>query len=90
MADYSYQDFISLFKMWHFCTLRGSILTLYLHRTVQDFDDWTTWLLYKGGIGVKAEESWETWWDEEQVNSFIFLCVSVWNSDQDLFVHRSC
>lgn len=37
-------------------------------KTVQDFDDWTTWLLYKGGIGVKAEESWETWWDEEQVH----------------------
>lgn len=37
-------------------------------KTVQDFDDWTTWLLYKGGVGVKAEESWETWWDEEQVH----------------------
>eukprot|EP00252_Welwitschia_mirabilis_P007366 TRINITY_DN18640_c0_g1_i2.p1 TRINITY_DN18640_c0_g1~~TRINITY_DN18640_c0_g1_i2.p1 ORF type:complete len:1915 (+),score=322.94 TRINITY_DN18640_c0_g1_i2:50-5794(+) len=35
-------------------------------KTVEDFDDWTNWLLYKGGVGVKAEESWETWWDEEQ------------------------
>lgn len=37
-------------------------------KTVQDFDDWTSWLLYKGGVGVKAEESWEAWWDEEQVH----------------------
>jgi len=35
---------------------------------VEDFDDWTSWLLYKGGVGVKGENSWESWWDEEQVN----------------------
>ncbi|KAH7332248.1 hypothetical protein KP509_20G078000 [Ceratopteris richardii] len=35
-------------------------------KTVEDFGDWTNWLLYKGGVGVKGEESWETWWDEEQ------------------------
>ncbi|EFJ07568.1 glucan synthase like 7 [Selaginella moellendorffii] len=35
-------------------------------KTVDDFDDWTNWLLYKGGVGVKGEESWEAWWDEEQ------------------------
>ncbi|KAI3696996.1 hypothetical protein L6452_29684 [Arctium lappa] len=37
-------------------------------RTVEDFRDWTNWLFYRGGIGVKgsgAEESWEAWWDEE-------------------------
>ncbi|XWS52423.1 hypothetical protein CRYUN_Cryun11dG0069800 [Craigia yunnanensis] len=33
--------------------------------TVEDFRDWTNWLLYRGGIGVKGEESWEAWWDEE-------------------------
>ncbi|KAJ7545907.1 hypothetical protein O6H91_08G015900 [Diphasiastrum complanatum] len=33
---------------------------------VEDFDDWTNWLLYKGGVSVKSEESWEAWWDEEQ------------------------
>ncbi|XP_072977021.1 callose synthase 10 isoform X1 [Typha angustifolia] len=37
-------------------------------KTVEDFDDWTTWLLYKGGVGVKGENSWESWWDEEQVH----------------------
>lgn len=38
-------------------------------RTVEDFDDWTNWLLYKGGVGVKGDHSWESWWDEEQVSS---------------------
>ncbi|XP_058090544.1 callose synthase 9 isoform X3 [Magnolia sinica] len=34
-------------------------------KTVEDFREWTNWLLYRGGIGVKGEESWEAWWDEE-------------------------
>ncbi|CAI9106685.1 OLC1v1005889C1 [Oldenlandia corymbosa var. corymbosa] len=34
-------------------------------KTVEDFRDWTNWLLYRGGIGVKGKESWEAWWDEE-------------------------
>ncbi|CAN1241661.1 Callose synthase 9, partial [Linum perenne] len=34
-------------------------------KTVEDFRDWTNWLLYRGGIGVKGEESWEAWWEEE-------------------------
>ncbi|XP_077236924.1 glucan synthase-like 8 [Tasmannia lanceolata] len=37
-------------------------------KTVEDFDDWTSWLLYKGGVGVKGENSWESWWDEEQIH----------------------
>ncbi|KAK2968255.1 hypothetical protein RJ640_030305 [Escallonia rubra] len=37
-------------------------------KTVEDFDDWTNWLLYKGGVGVKGENSWESWWDEEQMH----------------------
>jgi callose synthase len=43
-------------------------------RTVEDFDDWTNWLLYKGGVGVKGDSSWESWWDEEQVA--IYLCFN--------------
>ncbi|KAI8543874.1 hypothetical protein RHMOL_Rhmol08G0252700 [Rhododendron molle] len=39
-----------------------------MNRTVEDFDDWTNWLLYKGGVGVKGEHSWESWWDEEQIH----------------------
>ncbi|KAK8506312.1 hypothetical protein V6N13_016471 [Hibiscus sabdariffa] len=34
-------------------------------KIVEDFRDWTNWLLYRGGIGVKGAESWEAWWDEE-------------------------
>ncbi|KAJ4980192.1 hypothetical protein NE237_010972 [Protea cynaroides] len=34
-------------------------------KTVEDFKDWTNWLFYRGGIGVKGQESWEAWWDEE-------------------------
>ncbi|KAM3319238.1 callose synthase 10 [Capsicum chacoense] len=37
-------------------------------KTVEDFDDWTNWLLYKGGVGVKGDDSWESWWDEEQMH----------------------
>ncbi|KMZ72114.1 1,3-beta-glucan synthase [Zostera marina] len=37
-------------------------------KTVEDFRDWTDWLLYRGGIGVKGEESWEAWWDEEMAH----------------------
>ncbi|KMS95415.1 hypothetical protein BVRB_008460 [Beta vulgaris subsp. vulgaris] len=37
-------------------------------KTVEDFDDWVSWLLYKGGVGIKGEHSWESWWDEEQMH----------------------
>jgi callose synthase len=36
-------------------------------KTVEDFDDWTGWLFYKGGVGVKIDYSWEAWWFDEQV-----------------------
>ncbi|XP_026434852.1 callose synthase 10-like isoform X3 [Papaver somniferum] len=35
-------------------------------KNVEDFDDWTSWLLYKGGVGAKGDKSWESWWEEEQ------------------------
>lgn len=35
-------------------------------KTVDDFDDWINWLFYRGGVGVKSEESWEAWWEDEQ------------------------
>ncbi|XP_051126001.1 callose synthase 11 [Andrographis paniculata] len=34
-------------------------------KTVYDFDDFIKWIWYKG-ILVKADQSWETWWYEEQ------------------------
>ncbi|TXG73150.1 hypothetical protein EZV62_001729 [Acer yangbiense] len=36
-------------------------------KVVEDFREWTNWLFYRGGIGVKGAESWEAWWDEELV-----------------------
>lgn len=50
-------------------------------RIVEDFRDWTNWLLYRGGIGVKGEESWEAWWEEELV---LFLV-----DDACLFFNRN-
>ncbi|KAM1762467.1 hypothetical protein ACFX12_005110 [Malus domestica] len=35
-------------------------------KTVYDFDDFINWLWYSGGVFTKAEQSWETWWYEEQ------------------------
>ncbi|CAH1440493.1 unnamed protein product [Lactuca virosa] len=37
-------------------------------KAVEDFDDLTNWLMYKGGVGVKGDNSWESWWDEEQAH----------------------
>ncbi|CAH1441555.1 unnamed protein product [Lactuca virosa] len=37
-------------------------------KVMEDFDDWTNWLMYKGGVGVKGDNSWESWWDEEQAH----------------------
>ncbi len=51
------------------------------YRTVEDFDDWTSWLFYKGGVGVKVDYSWEAWWFDEQVQlsfSWIVLELFPW------------
>ncbi|GJN30108.1 hypothetical protein PR202_gb18388 [Eleusine coracana subsp. coracana] len=45
----------------------AKIITCSFLRIVEDFRDWTNWLFYRGGIGVKGEESWEAWWEEELV-----------------------
>lgn len=45
-------------------------------RIVEDFRDWTNWLFYRGGIGVKGEESWEAWWEEELVIEFDLYSLS--------------
>lgn len=62
--------------------LYSVLIFCFLLRTVEDFRDWTNWLLYRGGIGVKGEESWEAWWDEELVfvssshySSSILICL---------------
>ncbi|KAL8143622.1 hypothetical protein V2J09_016654 [Rumex salicifolius] len=35
-------------------------------KIVDDWDDWMKWLNNCGGIGVSANKSWESWWEEEQ------------------------
>ncbi|KAG6408203.1 hypothetical protein SASPL_131207 [Salvia splendens] len=35
-------------------------------KIVEDFEDWSKWMSSRGGIGVPANKSWESWWDEEQ------------------------
>ncbi|XP_042433092.1 callose synthase 5-like [Zingiber officinale] len=35
-------------------------------KIVEDWDDWTKWINSRGGIGVPANKSWESWWGEEQ------------------------
>ncbi|KAL2643326.1 hypothetical protein R1flu_010913 [Riccia fluitans] len=35
-------------------------------KSVDDFDDFMTWIWYTGGVFVKSDLSWQKWWDEEQ------------------------
>ncbi|XP_024996766.1 callose synthase 5-like [Cynara cardunculus var. scolymus] len=35
-------------------------------KIVEDWDDWSAWISNRGGIGVPANKSWESWWEEEQ------------------------
>ncbi|KAL5989460.1 Callose synthase 12 [Asimina triloba] len=35
-------------------------------KTVYDFDEFMNWIWYRGGIFAKADQSWLTWWYEEQ------------------------
>ncbi|VFQ58885.1 unnamed protein product [Cuscuta campestris] len=34
--------------------------------TVYDFEDFMNWIWYNRGVFAKADQSWETWWYEEQ------------------------
>nr|XP_043640134.1 callose synthase 12 [Erigeron canadensis]XP_043640135.1 callose synthase 12 [Erigeron canadensis] len=35
-------------------------------KTVYDYDDFMSWIWFRGGVFAKSEESWEQWWYEEQ------------------------
>lgn len=37
-------------------------------KIVDDWKDWNKWINLQGGIGVKPDKSWESWWDEEQAH----------------------
>ncbi|XP_048613757.1 callose synthase 1-like isoform X2 [Brassica napus] len=34
-------------------------------KIVDDWTDWNKWIYNRGGIGVPAEKSWESWWEKE-------------------------
>ncbi|KAL4312186.1 hypothetical protein GQ457_01G032480 [Hibiscus cannabinus] len=44
-------------------------------KTVNDFDDFMNWIWYRGGVFTKEEQSWESWWYEEQRH---LLTTSLW------------
>ncbi|XP_028555016.1 callose synthase 3 isoform X2 [Dendrobium catenatum] len=35
-------------------------------KIVDDWTDWNKWISNRGGIGVQADKSWESWWEKEQ------------------------
>ena len=35
-------------------------------KIVDDWSDWNKWISNRGGIGVSADKSWESWWEKEQ------------------------
>ncbi|KAJ8748765.1 hypothetical protein K2173_011320 [Erythroxylum novogranatense] len=35
-------------------------------KILDDWADWNKWINNRGGIGVSAEKSWESWWEKEQ------------------------
>ncbi|KAJ8432608.1 LOW QUALITY PROTEIN: hypothetical protein Cgig2_032889 [Carnegiea gigantea] len=49
-------------------------------KIVDDWDDWTKWISNHGGIGVPANKSWESWWDEEQEH---LQCTGYWADSGD-------
>ncbi|CAM6028483.1 unnamed protein product [Sphagnum balticum] len=51
----------------HFTKGIELILLLIVYETyVEDYDDFMSWLWYKGGIITDPEQSWEAWWLEEK------------------------
>lgn len=38
------------------------------HKTVEDYEAWWAWLVRRGGPGTSAEDSWQTWWDDDNAS----------------------
>ncbi|KAK4484056.1 hypothetical protein RD792_006130 [Penstemon davidsonii] len=51
---------------WLFAPFRFNPSGLEWQKIVDDFEDWNKWINNRGGIGVPATKSWESWWEEEQ------------------------
>ncbi|KAK9688669.1 hypothetical protein RND81_09G002200 [Saponaria officinalis] len=37
-------------------------------RIVDDWRDWNKWIRQLGGIGIRQDKSWQSWWDEDQAH----------------------
>ncbi|KAL8193281.1 hypothetical protein R6Q57_026862 [Mikania cordata] len=51
---------------WLFAPFVFNPLGFEWQKIVDDWSDWNMWISNQGGIGVYAERSWESWWEEEQ------------------------
>ncbi|KAL3696578.1 hypothetical protein R1sor_010654 [Riccia sorocarpa] len=52
-------------------------------KSVDDFDEFMTWIWYKGGVFVKAEYSWQKWWEEEQEH---LLSTGFWGKCMEIIL----
>jgi callose synthase len=53
-------------------------------KTLEDFEDFITWLKYKGGFIVGSEQSWERWWIDEQKH---LEYTGVWGKVADIILN---
>lgn len=37
-------------------------------RIVDDWKEWNKWIRQQGGIGIRQDKSWQSWWDDEQAH----------------------
>ncbi|KAG0567784.1 hypothetical protein M758_7G116000 [Ceratodon purpureus] len=53
-------------------------------KTLEDFEDFISWLKYKGGFIVGSEQSWERWWMDEQKH---LENTGVWGKVADIILN---
>lgn len=68
---------------WLFAPFLFNPMGFEWQKTVEDWDDWTKWIGSPGGIGVPANKSWESWWEEEQEH---LQCTGILGRLWDIFL----
>lgn len=53
-------------------------------KTLEDFEDFVGWLMYKGGFIVGSEQSWESWWMDEQKH---LKTTGLWGKLMDIILN---
>lgn len=68
LMSYTFLTFSMWFLVisWLFAPFLFNPMGFEWQKIVEDWDDWSKWISIHGGIGVPANKSWESWWDEEQ------------------------